>query len=111
MNLNELIGDLYNSGREKITDDVFNQMIISLNLKPTYNILLDNFGDVVINEEWSSLANRTIKANRIYKFDPSVVDMIQVSDRKSVLTDVLDTYVNNEDYEMASIIRDIIVNL
>jgi hypothetical protein len=111
MDLNDLIGDLYDDDRRKIAPEAFDEMILRLKLKPEYQIFLDNDNDVIINEEWSSPVSDNIKANRIYKFDLDFIDFIQPEDRVSVLKDVLDIYVTNEYFEMAAVIRDIINDL
>lgn len=106
--LNDLIGDLYGDDRKKITPDTFDEIISKLKLKPLYQIFLDKDNDVIINEEWSSPVSENIKANRIYKFDPDFLDFIQPEDRLGVLKDVLEIYVQNEYYERAVVIRDLI---
>ena len=104
MDLNDLIGDLYgDDGRGKITAETFEEMVFSLNLKPCYQIFLDKDNDVIINEEWSSPVSESLKANRIYKFDPNFIDIIQPEDRVLVLEDVLKIYVDNEYFEMTAV--------
>ncbi len=110
MDLNDL-GGIYGDGRWKITLETFEEMVFSLNLKPCYQIFLDKDNDVIINEEWSSSISENIKANRIYKFDPNFIDIIQPEDRIFVLEDILKIYVDNEYFEMAAIVRDIIKDL
>lgn len=98
------LNDFYGSGdhRDKISLETFEEMVFSLNLKPCYQIFLDKDNDIIINEEWSSPVSDNIKANRIYKFDPNFIDLIQPEDRNIVLEDILKIYVDNEYFEMAA---------
>lgn len=111
MKIEDLVGDLYNDGRERISQESFDDMIDMLGLRPEYNVIYDDELNIVINEEWSSPISESIKANRIYSFDISLIDMIQDCDRISVLNDILDIYVSYEKYEEASIVRDTISSI
>lgn len=108
LNLNDLLGDLYDDGRKKITVESFDELIEKLELKPDYQIFLDSDNDIIINEEWSSPINSDVRANRIYKFDPDFIYLIPDVDRIPVLQEVLKLCIKNEYYEMAAIIRDLV---
>ncbi len=107
MGLEDLIGDLFDDGREKVSSDIFEDMIVFMGLTPKYNVILEG-QDIIINEEWFS--NESIKANRIYMFDVNFIDIIKEDHKNSVLKEILDIYVKLEDYTNASIIRDLINN-
>ncbi len=111
MDINDLLDELYGSDKDKISIESFDILIKNLNMKPDYQIILDHDGDIIINEEWSSLISSGIKANRIYKFDINYLDMISFDDRFKVLSEILEIYVNQEKYENAACIRDTINQL
>lgn len=108
MRIEDLIGDLYDDGREKISLESFDKMIDKLKLSPKYSVIYDDDLSVIINEEWSSPISESVKANRIYNFDVNFIDMIKEEDQVSVLNDVLGLYVKFEKFEEASVIRDLI---
>lgn len=108
MNLNDLIDDLYGEGRDKISVESFDTLIKRLDMRPEYQIFLDTDGEVTINEEWSSPISSDVKANRIYKFSVDFINMILLEDRPRVLSEVLDLYVIQENYEEAAVLRDLI---
>jgi hypothetical protein len=64
--------------------------------------------EVIVDEEWISPDSKTVKANRLFKFDPFFLDLIKEESRPEVLSKVLELYVSIEDYENASVVRDII---
>jgi hypothetical protein len=108
MNLGDLIDDLYGDGRDKISVESFDNLIQRLDMRPEYQIFLDEDGDITINEEWSSPISVDVKANRIYKFSADFINMILLEDRSKVLQEVLNLYVIQENYEEAAVIRDLI---
>lgn len=111
MNINDLLDDLYGDSKDKISIESFDTLIKSLNMKPNYQIFLDNDGEIIINEEWSSLVSNGVKANRIYKFDIDCIEMISIDDRFKVLSEILEIYVGQENYENAAYIRDTVNQL
>lgn len=110
MNLSDLLDDLYGDNRDKMSVESFDNLIQKLDMRPEYEIFLDNDGDIVINEEWSSLSNDDVKANRIYKFNLDFINMILLEDRSRILSKILDIYVDQENYEDAAILRDLMKN-
>lgn len=107
MGLSDLLNDLYGDDKRKMSVESFDNLIQKLDMRPEYNIFLDN-GDIIINEEWSSLHNSDIRANRIYKFNLDFINMILLEDRPRILSRILNIYVDQENYEEASVLRDII---
>ena len=105
MNLSDLLDDLCGDD-SKISVQSFDNLIEKLNMRPSYNIFLDEDNDVIIDEEWSSPISCDIKANRIYS--PSFVNIILLEDRPLVLNQILNIYISQEDYENAAIVRDLI---
>lgn len=88
--------------------DYFDKVIKRYGLKPSYKIYQNEKDEVIINEEWMSEDSETVKANRIFKFDPFFLELIKEESKLEVLNKVLDLYISVEDYENAAVVRDII---
>lgn len=100
--------DFFNAdGFKKISLDQFDEFINRLNLKPKYSVFENERGDIIVNEEWSTKKNKSIKVNRFYKFS---IDLLDVPEDKKVplLEKALEIYVSSERYEEAALIRDTI---
>lgn len=100
--------DFFNTeGFKKISFDQFDEFINRLNLKPKYSIFENEKGDIIVDEEWSTKSNKSIKVNRFYKFN---IDLLDIPENKRVklLEQALKIYVDSERYEEAAIIRDTI---
>jgi hypothetical protein len=110
MDLRDLLDDLYGESRDKMSVESFDDLIQKLDMRPEYQIFLDKDGEVIINEEWSSLVSTEVKANRIYKFNIDSVNMILLEDRSKVLLEILNLYVDQENYEEAAALRDLMRN-
>jgi len=98
-NNNKILNDL--------TFNKFMMMVDRYNMTCEYTIE-EKSGYIVIVENWSSEINKNIKLNRIYPFSVSHIDLIDEPSRKDILERILDKYVENENYEEAAEIRDII---
>lgn len=90
--------------------DDFETIINKFNLSPDFMISRED-DKIMINEVWSSPKNKTVSANRIYEFDMFFLDLIPVKIKRRVLEEVLDIYVNEENYEDAVEVRDALVGL
>ncbi len=102
------LDDFFNAdGFKKISLDQFDEFINRLNLKPKYSVFENERGDIIVNEEWSTKKNKSIKVNRFYKFS---IDLLDVPEDKKVflLEKALEIYVSSERYEEAALIRDTI---
>lgn len=88
--------------------DYFEHIIQTYGLKPKYRVYQNENDEVIVDEEWISPDSKTVKANRLFKFDPFFLDLIKEESRPEVLSKVLELYVSIEDYENASVVRDII---
>ncbi len=100
MNFEQLFGD--NSR------DYFEILIKKYHLKPNYVVYQNEQDEVIIDEKWSSSDTDKIKANRIFKFDPLFLDLIDENKKQEVLEKVIELYVSIEDYENAAFVRDIL---
>jgi hypothetical protein len=101
MKLEDLLDD-YNAS------DYFDYIIKKFDLQPHYNIYQNEQNEVIIDEQWKTKDCDFIKANRIFKFDILFLDLIKEDSRLNVLTQVLELYVQSEDYENAALVRDFI---
>lgn len=88
--------------------DYFDKVIKRYGLKPSYKIYQNEDDEVIVNEEWIAPESESVKANRIFKFDPFFLDLIKEESRVEVLSKVLELYITIEDYENAAVVRDII---
>lgn len=88
--------------------DYFEYIIKKFDLRPFYNVYQNEQDEIIIDEQWKSKDSEFVKANRIFKFDILFLDFIQEDLRSSVLQDVLNLYIQVEDYENAALVRDII---
>ena len=88
--------------------DYFDKVIQKYGLKPKYNVYQNEMDEVIVDEEWVSSNSESVKANRIFKFDPFFLDLIKEEYRLEVLENALNLYVLVEDYENAALVRDII---
>ncbi len=95
----------------KDSHNYFESIISLYNLKPVYDVYYNEANEIIIDEQWVSEDNKTIKANKIFKFNTFLVSMIIDEHRKEVLSKVLDLLVKDENYEEAASVRDIISNL
>ncbi len=92
----------------KLTVDQFEFLIDQFNLNPEYSIFINEDNDIIIDEEWSSRNKDGVTANRIYKFDIGSLEMIREDDRLRVLNQILDLYIQIENYEKCADVRDLI---
>lgn len=97
-------GDIFGEN----SHDYFEHIIEVYKLKPKYNVYQNELDEVIVNEEWLSNDSDSVKANRLFKFDPNFLDLIKEESRLIVLEKALQLYVSVEDYENATIVRDII---
>jgi protein-arginine kinase activator protein McsA len=97
-------GDIFGEN----SHDYFEHIIEVYGLKPSYNVYHNEVDEVIINEEWLSPDSDSVKANRLFKFDPNFLDLIKEESRIHVLKKALELYISIEDYENAAIVRDII---
>ncbi len=97
-------GDIFGQN----SHDYFEHIIEVYGLKPKYNVYQNELDEVIVDEEWLSSDSDTVKANRLFKFDPNFLDLIKEESRLIVLEKALQLYVSVEDYENATIVRDII---
>ncbi len=88
--------------------DYFDHIIQTYGLKPKYKVFQNEQNEVIVDEEWVSPGSESVKANRLFKFDPFFLDLIKEESRPEVLNKVLELYVSIEDYENAALVRDII---
>lgn len=88
--------------------DYFDYIIKKFDLIPSYNIYQNEQDEVIVDEQWKTKQSDFVKANRIFKFDPLFLDLINEEYRIDVLNKALQLYLSVEDYENASIVRDII---
>lgn len=95
---------------EHFSFDDFESIVNRFNLKPDYMLTRED-DKIMVNEIWSSKGNKSVSANRIYEFDVFFIDLIPSEIRKRVLQEVLDIYVNEENYENAANIRDALIDL
>lgn len=86
--------------------DYFEYIIKKFDLQPFYNVYQNEQDEVIIDEQWKSKNEDSVKANRIFKFDILFLDLIKEDSRLSVLKKVLDLYLQVEDYENAVVVRD-----
>lgn len=104
--------DFFNGGGfKKISFDQFDEFINRLELKPEYSIFENEKGDLIINEEWTTAKNKSIRVTRLYKFDIGILDTIELDKKFELLQKALEIYVSNENYEQAAVIRDIIKSI
>ena len=96
-------------GFEDFSSNNFTNIIYEHNLKPDYFISRED-EKIIINEIWSDDSSDII-ANRIYEFDSFFTDLIPEEIKLDILNDVLEIYVEVENYEEAAIIRDQIKEL
>lgn len=87
----------------------FNEIIIKFNLKPDFSLTKED-DTIIVNEIWSN-KDSDVSANRIYDFDIQFLDIIPKEIKKSLLESVLKIYVEDENYEEAISIRDILTLL
>ena len=105
----DLLGDI--DGKSVDTFEQFDMFIKKFGLKQTnHHIYFNRYNKLVINEEWSS-DGKEIRANRVYEFSPICVELIMENKRKEILNEIMDKYVESEEYENAAEIRDIIKNI
>lgn len=90
-----------------LTIDQFEFLVHQYGLEPEYHLSLEG-DDILINEEWKSDNKKGVAASRAYKFSSDFIDLIRESDRKFVLSKILDLYLRDENYEQCVIIRDLI---
>lgn len=88
----------------------FDEIIKKFNLKPRFEITKED-GKIMVNEIWWSSRTTTVSANRIYEFDYFMIDIIPMEIRDSVLKEVLDIHVMDENYEEAAILRDVLLGI
>lgn len=87
----------------------FDLIITKLDLKP--NFFLSRDEDIIlVNEIWSTKKSSVV-VDKIYEFDILYIDLVTIDIRKKVLEEVLEIYINEEKYELASEIRDILILL
>lgn len=87
----------------------FSEIVYEYDLKPDYFISKED-QKIIINEIWTN-DNSQISANRIYEFDSFITELIPEKIKLNILNDVLEIYVEIENYEEAAIIRDQIKEL
>jgi len=88
--------------------DYFNSIIQKFGLISSYVVYQNDKDEVIVDEQWISPKTNSVKANRIFKFDPYFLDLINEKDRVSVMEKALELYVSIENYEEAAIVRDIL---
>ena len=88
--------------------DYFDSIIKKFGLTASYNVYQNENDEVIVDEQWISPNTNTVKANRIFKFDPYFLDLINEKDRIEVMEKALDLYVSVENYEEAAVVRDIL---
>ncbi len=87
----------------------FNEIVSKFNLKPKFSLTKDD-DIIIVNEIWSNKESQ-VSANRVYDFDVQFIDIIPKEIKKSLLESVLNIYVEEENYEEAILIRDILTLL
>jgi len=88
--------------------DYFDSIIQKFGLTSSYVVYQNEKDEVIVDEQWISPKTNSVKANRIFKFDPYFLDLINEKDRVSVMEKALELYVSIENYEEAAIVRDIL---
>ena len=88
--------------------DYFDSIIRKFGLTSSYVVYQNEKDEVIVDEQWISPKTNSVKANRIFKFDPYFLDLINEKDRVSVMEKALELYVSIENYEEAAIVRDIL---
>ena len=88
--------------------DYFDSIIRKFGLTSSYVVYQNEKDEVIVDEQWISPKTNSVKANRIFKFDPYFLDLINQKDRVSVMEKALELYVSIENYEEAAIVRDIL---
>lgn len=104
---NDMFDDIPDNESEMFSMDDFEIIISKFNMKPHFSLYREDW-KIIINESWSSTKNRAISANRVYEFDPGMIEIIPEIIRRDVLESALEIYVNDENYEEAAIVRDVI---
>ncbi len=101
VNFNEIFGSESN--------DYFDSIIEKFGLEASYNVYQNESDEIIVDEQWKSSESDRVTANRFFKFDPNFLELIKdQSKRIEVLNKVLEIYVQVENYEEASKIRDLI---
>lgn len=88
--------------------DYFDLIIKKYKLKSKYVVYQNEKDEVIIDEQWTSEDNEKVKANRIFKFDPNFLELIEDDRMIEVLEKVIQLYVSIEDYENAAIVKDLL---
>ena len=88
--------------------DYFELLIKKYNLKTKYVVYQNEQDEVIVDEQWTSENTEKVKANRIFKFDPNFLDLIENECVNEVLEKVIELYVSIEDYENAAIVKNIL---
>lgn len=101
-----MIFESYFDDDESFSEMEFNKIVKEFNLIPDFILSRDD-DKIIINEIWSSPKN-TVSVDRIYEFDTFFIDMVPEVIKKRVLEEVLQIYVNDENYEEAVIVRDML---
>lgn len=101
-----MIFESYFDDDESFSEMEFNKIVKEFNLIPDFILSRDD-DKIIINEIWSSPKN-TVSVDRIYEFDTFFIDMVPDVIKKRVLEEVLQIYVNDENYEEAVIVRDML---
>lgn len=104
---NDMFDDMPESESEMFSMDDFEVIISKFSMSPNFSLYKEDW-KIIVNETWSSAKNRAISANRVYEFDPTMIDIIPEIIRMDVLKSVLEIYINDENYEEAAVVRDVI---
>ncbi len=76
-----------------------------MSCKYTYEVMEDK---KFIVEVWTAKQNSFIQLTRMYEFTPENIEVIESSERKKLLNEMLNDAVDIEDYEEAALLRDMI---
>jgi predicted glycosyltransferase len=101
-------------GDEKFLSELsiksFNEIVEKYEMYPNYDIFRED-GKIMVNEVWKSDVQPAITATRIYEFDVFFVELIPIGIRNDLLNEVLQICVDDEKYEVAAEIRDVLLTL
>lgn len=104
-----MIYESYSGNNDKFSEIDFQKIIKEFNLTPDFILSRDD-DKIIINEIWSS-EDTSVSVDRIYEFDIYFSDCISELIKKNVLVEILDILVEEERYEEASEVRDIISSI
>lgn len=109
--LNDFLGSGYKSNLDdSMTPEQFNDVVSSMGMVCRYDIK-DINGQRFVFETWEASKKSAVRINRIYPFTEENINDIETTERKKLLTKLLQESVMEEKYEDAAKLRDMINSL